>query len=221
MEIKLNPNFPDGTDPKNPIRIYSDGVFDCFHYGHANLFQKIKGMFPHVYLIAGVCLDEEIDNHKGMHIMNSFQRKECVKHCKWVDEIVDGPWYPDVAFLDKINAHYIAHDPEPYPAPGTDDVYGEFKVNSRFLPTTRTEGISTTDIINNVLFNYDEYVHRAIRKKTPLSELNLSAVDYLKYKFTEIGHSIKDEVIKLAKSVEEQEEKEESKVLIKEFLKSV
>jgi choline-phosphate cytidylyltransferase len=150
--------------------------------------------------------------------MNSFQRKECVKHCKWVDEIVDAPWFPDVEFLNKINAHYIAHDPEPYPAPGIDDVYGDFKIKNRFLPTTRTDGISTTDIINNVIFNYDEYVHRAIRKKTALTDLNLSAVDFLKYKFRELGHSIKDEVLKLAKNVEEQEEKEESKALIKEFL---
>ena len=33
---------PEGTDPLNPVRIYTDGIFDCFHYGHMRLFEQIK-----------------------------------------------------------------------------------------------------------------------------------------------------------------------------------
>lgn len=30
---------PDGSDPKNPVRIYADGVFDMYHIGHAKVLE--------------------------------------------------------------------------------------------------------------------------------------------------------------------------------------
>ena len=31
--------LPKGEDPNNPVRIYTDGVFDMFHFGHAQVFE--------------------------------------------------------------------------------------------------------------------------------------------------------------------------------------
>jgi len=167
-------NIPDGNDPLNPVRIYTDGVFDCFHFGHARLLEQIKKMFKHVYLLVGVTSDEDTIREKGKILMNEKERADCVSHCKWADEIIhDCPWICDWDFFEKYNIHYIAHDPLPYKCGDIDDVYGKFKDSGRFIATRRTEGISTTDLIVRIIKDYDEYTLRSINRGTPLKELNL------------------------------------------------
>ena len=49
-------------------RVYADGVFDCFHLGHANMLRQAKealGPGKKVYMIAGVCRQKDIEEHKG------------------------------------------------------------------------------------------------------------------------------------------------------------
>lgn len=169
----------EGTDPKNPIKIYTDGVFDCFHYGHAKVLEQCKKMFPYVYLVVGVCSDEDTTKEKGRPIMTAEERAECVRHCKWADEVVvNCPWLCSVEYLDNLGCKYIAHDPEPYPYNDIDDVYGQFKKLNRFLATKRTEGISTTDIINRILIDYDRYVERNVKKGLKPQDLNITQYKY-------------------------------------------
>ena len=172
----------EGYDPKHPVRIYTDGIFDCFHYGHARVLEQCKKFFPYVYLVVGVCRDEDTKEEKGHTIMSIKERMECVKHCKWVDEVVVGPWICSLEFLDSINCKYIAHDPEPYPYNDVDDLYGVFKKNHRFLATKRTEGISTSDIIYRVLKHYDEYIERSIKKGAKKEDINISLEKYREVK---------------------------------------
>ena len=107
--------------------------------------------------------------------MTAEERAECVKHCKWADEVIlNCPWLINLDYLDKLNCKYIAHDPEPYPYNDIDDVYGPFKKEKRFLATKRTEGISTTDIINRILVDYERYVERNVKKGMKPKELNIS-----------------------------------------------
>lgn len=179
----MSTEIAEGTDPKHPVHIYTDGIYDCFHYGHAKVFEQCKKMFPYVYLVVGVCSDVDTSEEKGRPIMTVQERCECIKHCKWVDQIVpNAPWVCSLEFLDSIGCKYIAHDPEPYPFGDCPDLYGKFKEAKRFLGTKRTEGISTTDIIYRVLRDYDLYVQRSVRKGAKKEDINISSYKYFSAK---------------------------------------
>lgn len=133
-----------------PVRVYADGVFDLFHLGHMRALQQAKTAFPDTYLIVGVTGDKETHRRKGLTVLSARERAESVRHCKWVDEVVeDCPWVlPDAPeFLEKHKIDYVAHDDLPYGADEGDDIYAPIKEKGMFLVTQRTEGLSTTGII--------------------------------------------------------------------------
>lgn len=147
---KTNPP-PEGR----PVRVYADGVFDLFHLGHARALQQAKTAFPDTYLIVGVTGDKETHRRKGLTVLSAMERAESVRHCKWVDEVVeDCPWIISDApeFIEKHKIDYVAHDDIPYGADEGDDIYAPIKERGMFLVTQRTEGLSTTGIITKSAF---------------------------------------------------------------------
>ena len=172
----------EGEDPNNPVRILTEGVFDCFHYGHARLLEQCKKMFKHVYLIVGVCADVDVTREKGKPIMSAEERAECVRQCKWVDEvIVNSKWLVDIEYLDKLGCKYIARDSDPYPCGDINDMYEPFKKVGRFLGTERIGSISTTVLIGRVLSNYDYYMEESIKKGFKPRELGINNYKYFCY----------------------------------------
>lgn len=136
----------------NLVRIYVDGVFDLFHYGHARLFEQVKNIAKDVYLIVGVNKDEDVQKYKGMPIFTQEERIESIRHCKWVDQVMgEVPWVIDEMFMVDNNLDYVAHDGDLYPSGNVEDIYGVPKALGKFIATKRTEGISTTDIVARVL----------------------------------------------------------------------
>ena len=124
----LKKNLNEKIKSGKKVRVYCDGVFDMFHFGHMRMLKQIKDLIPNVYLIAGVCTDEDIVKHKGSNIMNETERRESVQHCKWVDEIYyPAPWSYEIEFLENMNVDFVAHDVAPYGADGTGDVYAPMK----------------------------------------------------------------------------------------------
>ena len=181
----------EGEDPNNPVRILTEGVFDCFHYGHARLLEQCKKMFKYVYLIVGVCADEDVIREKGKPIMTTEERAECVRQCKWVDEvIVNSKWLVDLEYLDELGCKYIARDDTPYPCDDIDDMYAPFKKANRFLTTKRIGTISTTDLINRVLFNYESYVEESVKNSYEPKEIGISNGKYFSCKINLVWNHI-------------------------------
>lgn len=165
----------------------SDGVFDLFHMGHARMLEQAKkslGSPAKVYLLAGVCSDEDVHRYKGKTVMDHKIRCDSVSHCKWVDEVLsDAPWVIDDSYLAKHQIDFVAHDAIPYQdnsgvANDSSDVYAHVKNKGMFLETQRTEGLSTSDIIVKIIRDYDEYVIRNLDRgqshsaaRLPLSHL--------------------------------------------------
>ncbi|KAA8574533.1 hypothetical protein EYC84_005985 [Monilinia fructicola] len=128
-----------------PVRVYADGVFDLFHLGHMRQLEQAKKAFPDVYLLVGVTGDAETHKRKGLTVLSGQERAETVRHCKWVDEVVENcPWIVTPEFLAEKRIDYVAHDDLPYGADEGDDIYKPIKEQGKFLVTQRTEGSGGT-----------------------------------------------------------------------------
>eukprot|EP01083_Nonionella_stella_P049315 131451_1 len=167
-------------DKDRVVRVYADGIFDLFHFGHMKALEQCKKVFPNVYLLVGVCDDELTRKMKGKTVMNHKERAESIRHCKWVDEVIEhAPWVVTQEFLDKHRIDCVAHDAEPYTEGSATDVYAFVKEKGMFAPTQRTEGISTSDIITRVVKDYDQFVRRNLERGYSRHDMN---VGYLKEK---------------------------------------
>ncbi|KAG1218924.1 hypothetical protein G6F35_007923 [Rhizopus arrhizus] len=176
--FKINPPPVD-----RPVRIYCDGIYDLFHFGHAKALEQAKKAFPNVYLLVGVCNDIETHKRKGKTVMTDIERYEAVRHCKWVDQVIpDAPWIVDQEFLDHHKIDYVAHDAEPYQSKESGDVYAFVKEQGRFFPTERTDGISTSDLITRIVRDYDAYLRRNLERGVSAKELNISFLKERKIK---------------------------------------
>ncbi|CAG7875237.1 unnamed protein product [Brassica rapa] len=214
------------TASDQPVRVYADGIFDLFHFGHARAIEQAKKSFPNTYLLVGCCNDKITNKFKGKTVMTESERYESLRHCKWVDEVIpDAPWVLTIEFLDKHKIDYVAHDALPYAdASGAgNDVYefvsffplvissgswrflavlgfGFLQVKSigKFKETKRTEGISTSDIIMRIVKDYNQYVLRNLDRGYSREELGVSFEKRLR---------VNVKLKKLQEKVKEQQEK--------------
>lgn len=194
-----------------PVRIYVDGIYDLFHFGHMLNFKQAKELFPSVYLIVGICNDELTHKYKGRTVLSYEERVESLRHCRYVDEIIeDAPWSFGKEHVEKYSIDYVAHDDEPYiwnnkqhykressevkssddsltrddttTEISPDDVYYYVKSNGMFIPTLRTKGISTSGIITRIVKDYDEFVRRNLERGVSAKDLNVGIIDENIYK---------------------------------------
>ena len=170
-----------------PIRIYCDGVWDLAHYGQLRALEQARaaavaalsascgsliGSSVTIHLTAGVCSDEDVAAYKGAApVLTYSERAESLLHCRWVDAVIPAPWVPTPAFLDAHGLDVLAHDALPYAdlsgAAAGGDCYEAIKSAGRFLPTQRTDGVSTTDILARVLQRREEFGRKVAAAAVP------------------------------------------------------
>ena len=139
---------------QRPLRIWMDGAFDMFHYGHVNAFRQGRALGTH--LVVGVNDDKSITQCKGVPpIMNDAERLAAVKACRFVDEVVPNvPYVMSDDYVRWVIKTYqidlVVHGDDPCIVDGR-DVYESAQALGKYKTIPRTEGISTTDITNRLL----------------------------------------------------------------------
>jgi len=212
-----------GAVPRK-IRIYTDGIYDLFHQGHARQMMQAKNIFPscQVYLIIGACSDELTHSLKGRTVMTDVERYEALRHCRYVDEIVrDAPWKITDEFMKEHKIDFVAQDSTPYVTSDCDDLYKEIKEKGYFVATERTEGVSTSALVSRIVKDYDLYVRRNLARGYTAKELNVSFLNEKKFrlqnKLDEMKHKSK-KVIDDVKGDFIQKWEEKSNEFIRTFL---
>ena len=131
-------------------RVYLDGCFDLFHIGHANALRQAKLLGA--WLVAGSHSDEDIARAKGRTVFSAPERYALIAACKWVDEFIpDAPYSPSVPFLRAHDITYALHGSDITLDEEGRDAYAEVKARGMYREIERTQGVSTTDLINRMM----------------------------------------------------------------------
>ena len=139
---------------RKPVRVYMDGCFDLAHFGHANALRQAKACGD--TLVVGLIPDAEVLRCKGPPVLREAERRAVIASVKWVDEIIENVPYdltPEFCetLYSKHGVDFIVHGDDPCLLPDGTDAYDAPKRAGRFRMIKRTEGVSTTDIVNRVL----------------------------------------------------------------------
>ncbi|XP_028414109.1 ethanolamine-phosphate cytidylyltransferase-like [Dendronephthya gigantea] len=168
-----------------PVRVWGNGCYDVFHFGHANFIRQAKIMGD--YMIAGVHGDADITKNKGKPVMDQVERARMISAVRWVDEVQENIPYGNVLqTLDDYNCDFCVHGDDIARDANGNDIYQDCKERNRFRECKRTEGISTTDLIDRILLGTDmnffgpEFSRKGSKKKS-----NIMPQEYYEQKIKE------------------------------------
>ncbi|OAV97961.1 hypothetical protein PTTG_03187 [Puccinia triticina 1-1 BBBD Race 1] len=134
----------------NQTKVWVDGCFDLFHYGHANAIRQSRAMAD--WLVAGCHSDQAISENKGPPVITQSERVKLLKGCRWVDEVIpDAPYTTQVDFIAQHGIHFVAHGDDVTTDANGLDSYRLVKEAGLYRQFPRTPGVSTTDALARIL----------------------------------------------------------------------
>ena len=135
-------------------RVYQDGCWDIFHYGHSNAMRQARALGSS--LIVGVIADECIAEYKVPPVLTLEERCELVQSVRWVDTVIPGvPHTMDDQFTRFMAEGYgvtmVVHGEDSTIMPDGRDAYQGPKNAGIYWVVPRTAGISTTELVRALL----------------------------------------------------------------------
>jgi len=133
-------------------RIWADGCFDLTHWGHLRVFKQAKEKRQNVYTLVGIHSDADITAAKGPPLINEDDRYFCARACRWVDEVVEAaPYITYLETLEEYNCDFCVHGSDITLDANGNDCYALVKKANKYEEIERTDGISTSEVINRML----------------------------------------------------------------------
>ena len=153
--IIFNKKEKETADGNKIPRIYVDGCYDMFHWGHANVIRQACASFNfNCCLVLGIVDNPIIEKHKGPTVMTEDERNEAVYSCQWVDEVVDGIpfWNTELFMMKELEIDYVIHgDDISLNTQTGKNSYQDIIDAGMMKIVPRTDGVSTTDLIYRMM----------------------------------------------------------------------
>lgn len=127
--------------------VYCNGVYDMCHMGHQRLFRRAAA---HGKLMVGVHGDEACKGYKRPPIMSADERATQVAGCKGVWRVLKNAPLETMTeeFMNKYEIDLAAIGDEYLQKDVKDDKWYKYpRESGKFVGISRTEGISTSDLI--------------------------------------------------------------------------
>jgi len=132
-----------------------NGCWDLLHTGHYNALRQAKEISPpNAVLVAGIHANAEIKRVKGgAFVASDSEKATMLTACKYVDEIIENVPYTTMTpeLLDEFGVDFAAHGDDMPILPNGTKMYGPVENVGRYLVFKRSEGISTTNLLNRLL----------------------------------------------------------------------
>ena len=145
MSDAPNVHFGDNEGYKGLRRVLTYGTFDLLHYGHIRLLRRAAALGD--YLVVALSTDE-FNASKGKQSFYSYGvRKEMLEAIRYVDLVIpEESWEQKLSDIEKYHIDTVVMGADWADSPR----FGYLKEHCNLVFLDRTDGISTTDVKNEL-----------------------------------------------------------------------